>query len=107
MRVWVSLGTFFTCLDLAEYLLWTIESIVLEANSTKSTKENRSELMRSTDGLQIPTDEQNSHMQMFLDKLTSPLVRTNPKIVKTVSRIMPFLTYGQVCSLSSPPTHYF
>lgn len=32
---------------------------------------------------------------MLLEKLTSPLVRCNPRIVQTVTRILPFLTYGQ------------
>ncbi len=36
-----------------------------------------------------------TQMKMVLDKLTSPLVRNNPRIIKTLARILPFLTYAQ------------
>jgi hypothetical protein len=45
-------------------------------------------------------------MKMILDKFSSPLVRSNPKIVKTVSRILPFLTYGQP-KIIETLVHYF
>lgn len=42
----------------------------------------------------VSTDDAISQMAMFLDNLASPLVRNNPKVTKTLTRIIPFLTYG-------------
>jgi E3 ubiquitin-protein ligase UBR4 len=42
----------------------------------------------------VSTDDAISQMAMFLDKLASPFVRNNPKVTKTMTRIIPFLTYG-------------
>ena len=80
--------------DIAELLLLTIESIVSEANERED----------AMDIEQLPSDKKmDSHqleegvsqMMMFLEKLGSPLVRCNPRIVKSVTRIIPVLTYGQ------------
>ncbi len=61
--------------NLAELLLLIIESLVLEANMTKG----RAGITSSVD---VETGV--AQMKMIVDKL--PLVKSNPKIVKTVSR---------------------
>ena len=82
--------------DIAELLLLIVESIVSEANLNESS--NIKEL--TTTSLPNNQDDKNneeakSQMMMFLEKLGSPLVRCNPRIVKSVTRILPVLTYGQ------------
>ena len=42
----------------------------------------------------VSTEDGISQMATFLDKLASPLVHNNPKVTKTMTRIIPFLTYG-------------
>lgn len=77
--------------DLAEMMLITIESLLLEANTMKDK-----ELSSSSESfVGISVENGIIQMKMFLEKISSPLITGNPKIGKTVSRILPYLTYGQ------------
>ena len=87
--------------DIAELLLLIIESIVSEANEREESMEidsdqkltNSSNIEKKMDEHQI--EEGVSQMMMFLEKLSSPLVRSNQRIVKSVTRVLPVLTYGE------------
>lgn len=94
--------------DAAEMILLIIESIVEQMyviilpinDSAKAYSCNRyisedSKMQEDTETTQaVSTDNAISQMAMFLDNLASPLVRNNPKVTKTMTRIIPFLTYG-------------
>ncbi|KYQ89094.1 hypothetical protein DLAC_10325 [Tieghemostelium lacteum] len=92
--------------DIAENLLIIIESVVSEANRDYN-------MALSNSGSNLPTsgntlnmqgkdvEEAKEQMLMFLDKLNSPLVRSNPKIIKAMTRIIPFLTYGHIPVMES------
>lgn len=96
--------------DAAEMMLWILESIVEQMylclrTSKISIDEDRCELSAEdtkmaidqepgTGNVSVSTEAGISQMAMFLDKLASPLVRNNPKVTKTMTRIIPFLTYG-------------
>ncbi|KAF2077723.1 hypothetical protein CYY_000970 [Polysphondylium violaceum] len=77
--------------DLAEYLLIIIETVVSEANRDYLRGSNNSANNLSN---HKNSNEAQDQMVMFLDKLNSPLVRSNPKIIEAMTRIIPFLTYG-------------
>jgi E3 ubiquitin-protein ligase UBR4 len=81
--------------DLAELVLQTLELLVQQANTMKGGVDF---LRRSTDGMAksqgYNVEDGISQMQMLL-RLAIPLAKTNPKILRTISRIVPFLTYGE------------
>jgi hypothetical protein len=54
----------------------------------------------------VSTEDGISQMALFLDKLSSPLVRNNPKVTKTMTRVIPFLTYGNERLVNLPPLLY-
>ena len=102
-----------TSVETAEQLLLIIESVVTEANrqhqgidlsdSVEMELDTESSLhdpdaptgsASVTEGLDAQAMEASMQMRMLLDRLSSPLVRCNPKIVKAVTRILPSFTYG-------------
>ncbi|EGG15028.1 hypothetical protein DFA_09851 [Cavenderia fasciculata] len=94
-RLLEKLKTAFHQPDLAETLLLIIESIVTEANRSYLTNSNSSTSQITTnDQHHKDTNEAQEQMTMFLDKLASPLVRNNTRIIQAMTRIIPFLTYG-------------
>eukprot|EP01119_Soliformovum_irregulare_P005782 TRINITY_DN1752_c0_g1_i5.p1 TRINITY_DN1752_c0_g1~~TRINITY_DN1752_c0_g1_i5.p1 ORF type:complete len:4545 (-),score=1275.14 TRINITY_DN1752_c0_g1_i5:38-13672(-) len=84
--------------DIAELLLMTIESVVQQGNQSKGSFMPKN-LRQSQEVVMTLAAEQDhlSQMNMFLDKLSSPLVQNNPKgiFVMKMSKILPFLTYGE------------
>ncbi|EFA82601.1 hypothetical protein PPL_04293 [Heterostelium album PN500] len=79
--------------DLAESLLLITESIVSEANRTYLSNSNSDVTALAQ---QKNSKEAQEQMTLFLDKLTSPLVRSNAKLIQAMTRVIPFLTYGHV-----------
>lgn len=90
--------------EIADLLLLTVETIVIEANHLQ--EEERSGGSAAAGGLrrnrsfnelackEDDVNEKRSQMETFLSKIGSPLVRCNPRIVKSMTRIIPVLTYG-------------
>ncbi|GAM27937.1 hypothetical protein SAMD00019534_111130 [Acytostelium subglobosum LB1] len=77
--------------ELAESLLLITEEIVSEANRTYLSNSNSKIATLSHHKSSAEAQEQ---MAMFLDKLTSPLVKSNSKLIQAMTRVIPFLTYG-------------
>eukprot|EP01133_Synstelium_polycarpum_P011499 gene11499-13413_t len=79
--------------DLAESLLLIIEAIVSEANRSYLS-DSSSSTSASIYSHHKNIQEAQEQMSMFLDRLTSPLVRSNASIIQAMTRVIPFLTYG-------------
>lgn len=89
--------------EIADLLLLTVETIVNEANHLQEEERSGNSAVgglrrnRSFNELACKEDDVNekrSQMETFLSKIGSPLVRCNPRIVKSMTRIIPVLTYG-------------
>lgn len=75
--------------NLAEMMLFTIENLLLEANTMKDqelSQPNKPQTPDSEQFVGISLEDGLTQMKMFLEKISSPLVTGNPKIGKTVSR---------------------
>ncbi|KAJ4456196.1 putative Auxin transport protein BIG [Paratrimastix pyriformis] len=55
---------------------------------------------------QAKSQPQQSHVAMVLERLTTPAVRRTPKVVEAITRILPFLTYGEPASMEALVSHF-
>jgi len=79
--------------EISQTLLRIMESIVTEGNrdiTNTATAQEEGDLSQDGDG---------THMDMFLEKLSSPLLMQlatpqSQQVVAAITRVLPFLTYG-------------
>eukprot|EP00742_Colponemidia_sp_Colp-10_P004531 GILJ01004836.1.p1 GENE.GILJ01004836.1~~GILJ01004836.1.p1 ORF type:complete len:2747 (+),score=454.59 GILJ01004836.1:625-8241(+) len=104
--------------DLAEKLLLILESVVLEANrqtiqspsatssssSSSSTvvsqqlNQSQSQFHRPHDGVE--------HVSMFLERMSNNVNPLAPRLIQSMSRVLPFLTYGQDAAMELLAAHF-
>eukprot|EP00299_Pterocystis_sp_00344_P012672 c6116_g1_i1.p1 GENE.c6116_g1_i1~~c6116_g1_i1.p1 ORF type:complete len:1228 (-),score=282.65 c6116_g1_i1:13-3696(-) len=83
--------------EIAEWLLLILEEVITEGNKQKEGPDamdvEETEFANSPIN-EIDPNERVRQTRVFLEKLEPPLVRGHAKVAKTVSRILPYLTYG-------------
>eukprot|EP00698_Gefionella_okellyi_P019390 TRINITY_DN593_c0_g2_i1.p1 TRINITY_DN593_c0_g2~~TRINITY_DN593_c0_g2_i1.p1 ORF type:complete len:2390 (-),score=701.17 TRINITY_DN593_c0_g2_i1:133-7272(-) len=83
-----------TLAEVAENILLVVEALVSEANVDHEAQLTAQPLARHSSIASLEEGAAKSQMTLFLERLGSPLVRSNKQIVRTMTRILPFLTYG-------------
>eukprot|EP00741_Cyanophora_paradoxa_P010481 tig00000158_g10134.t1 len=80
--------------DEAEALLLTLESLV-EAATAAAVAPDAAAAASGGDRERLSDAAVVSQLRMFLEKLTSPLVKTHRRVATTMTRVLQFLTYGR------------
>ena len=80
--------------DVAEGILLAVEALVTEANADQEALLTTQPVARQSSVTSLSEEATQSQMSMFLRRLSSPQVRGNERLVRTMTRILPFLTYG-------------